>query len=371
MLHESRIVRLLAVIVVAVGLVATACGGSEESGSSADDGSSTTSGAAGPAAPSNADIEALTAKVAGGGASFPDAFYQAVDADFNGVAGSELVTYAKSGSSDGRKQLSSGTLDVAGSDSLPKPEETFPSQVLFFPTVAAPITVSYNLAGVDDLRLSADTVAGIFGGRITSWDDPAIEADNPDATLPATKITVVHRSDGSGTTNNFTKYLTAAAPDTWTLGSGDTVNWPAATQGAEKNSGVAALIGQTDGSVGYVDLADAIKADLTFASIKNAAGSFVAPSAAATEAAVANADVAEDLTYNPLNAPGADSYPITAPTYLLVTRTQSDAARAATLKTYLRYLLTTGQAQARKLGFVGLPDDLRQKAYDQVEEIGG
>ncbi|RTL04719.1 MAG: hypothetical protein EKK62_15780, partial [Acidimicrobiia bacterium] len=118
MLHESRIVRLLAVIVVAVGLVATACGGSEESGSSADDGSSTTSGAAGPAAPSNADIEALTAKVAGGGASFPDAFYQAVDADFNGVAGSELVTYAKSGSSDGRKQLSSGTLDVAGSDSL-------------------------------------------------------------------------------------------------------------------------------------------------------------------------------------------------------------------------------------------------------------
>ena len=149
------------------------------------------------------------------------------------------------------------------------------------------------------------------------------------------------------------------------------MNWPAATQGAEKNSGVAALIGQTDGSVGYVDLADAIKAELTFASIKNAAGSFVAPSAAATEAAVANADVAEDLTYNPLNAPGADSYPITAPTYLLVTRTQPDAARAATLKTYLRYLLTTGQAQARKLGFVGLPDDLRQKAYDQVEEIGG
>src|SRR5690606_26372753 len=113
------------------------------------------------------------------------------------------------------------------------------------------------------------------------------------------------------------------------------------------------------------------KAELRFALVRNAEGKFVAPSATATEAAVANADVAEDLTYNPLNAPGADSYPITAPTYLLVTRTQSDAAKAATLTTYLRYLRTTGRAQARKLGYGGLPDDLQKKPCDQVEEIGG
>ncbi len=370
MLQKGRFAWLMALL-LAVGLVAAACGDDKDSSSSGSDDSTTTTEAAGPAAPTDADITALTAKISGGGASFPDAFYQAVNADFDEIAGSELVTYAKSGSSDGRKQLASGTLDFAGSDSLPKPEETFPSKVLFFPTVAAPITVSYHLEGVTELRLSPETIAKIFQAEITSWDDPAIKADNPDATLPATKITVVHRSDGSGTTNNFTKYLKAAAPSSWKLDSGDTVNWPAATQGAEKNSGVAALIGQTAGAVGYVDLADAIKADLTFASIKNADGEFVGPTAAGTEAAVANAEVAADLTYNPLNAPGADSYPITAPTYLLVTQTQADAAKAATLKTYLKYVLTTGQSQAQKLGYVGLPDDLQQKAYDQVDRIGG
>ncbi len=369
MLQKGRFAWLMALL-LAVGLVAAACGDDKDPSPSSSDGSSTTE-ADGPTAPTDADIEALTANISGGGASFPDAFYQAVNSDFDKIAGSELVTYAKSGSSDGRKQLASGTLDFAGSDSLPKPEETFPSKVLFFPTVAAPITVSYHLDGVDELRLSPDTVAKIFQAEITSWDDPAIKADNPDATLPATKITVVHRSDGSGTTNNFTKYLKAAAPGTWKLDSGDTVNWPAATQGAEKNSGVAALIGQTAGAVGYVDLADAIKAELTFASIKNADGEYVAPSAAATEAAVANAEVAADLTYNPLNAPGAESYPITAPTYLLVTQTQSDPAKATTLRTYLEYVLTTGQSEALKLGFVGLPEDLQQKAYDQIDQIGG
>jgi phosphate transport system substrate-binding protein len=369
MVKNGRIARLTALL-LAVGLLAAACG--EDTDPSPDtNGSRASTETSGPAAPSDADIEALSAKISGGGASFPDAFYQAVNSDFDGIAGSELVTYAKSGSSDGRKQLASGTLDFAGSDSLPKPEESYPSELLFFPTVAAPITVSYQLQGVDDLQLSPETVARIFQAEITSWDDPAIEADNPGVELPTTKITVVHRSDGSGTTNNFTSYLSAAAPDVWTLGKGDTVNWPAATQGAEKNSGVAALIGQTNGAIGYVDLADAIKADLAFARIENSAGEYVAPTADATKAALANAEVAEDLTYDPLNAPGADSYPITAPTYLLVLASQPDAAKATTLKTYLRYVLTTGQAEAQKLGYVGLPEALQRKAYDQIERIGG
>ena len=281
------------------------------------------------------------------------------------------MTYAKSGSSDGRKQLAAGTLDYAGSDSLPKPEETFPTPILFFPTVAAPITVSYNVQGVDKLQLSPDTIAKIFQALITTWNDPAIAADNPGAKLPATPIVVVHRSDGSGTTSNFTKYLKAAAPTTWKLDSGDTVNWPAGTQGAEKNSGVASLISQTAGAVGYVDLADAIKAKLTFASIKNADGKFVAPSAAGVTAAVENAKVNPDLTYNPLNAAGATSYPITAPTYIIVYQAQKDATKATTLRTYLQYVLTTGQEQAQPLGYVGLPSDLQQKSYDQIAKITG
>ena len=369
MLRKSRLVSLMALFAV-FGLVAAACGDSDDSSSESKD-STTTTEAAKSAAPTDADIKALTATIAGGGASFPDAFYQAVNTDFNGVAGKELVTYAKSGSTDGRKQLSAGTVDFAGSDSLPKPEETFTGPILFFPTVAAPITVSYNLDGVDTLQLSPDTISKIFQAEITTWDDAAIKADNPDATLPATPITVVHRSDGSGTTSNFTKYLKAAAPDTWKLDSGDTVNWPASTQGAEKNSGVAALIGQTAGSIGYVDLADAIKAKLTFAAIKNADGKFIEPTAEAVTAAIENAEINPDLTYNPLNAPGADSYPITAPTYIIVYSAQTDAAKASTLKTYLQYVLTTGQDQAQALGYVGLPEGLDQQAIDQIDKITG
>lgn len=364
---------LLVALLAGLALVAAACGGSDEDSSSTTTGKETTTTAAASAgAPSKADITALTANISGGGASFPDAFYQAVNADFNGVAGKELVAYAKSGSSDGRAQLAAGTLDYAGSDSLPKPEETFGGKkVLFFPTVAAPITVSYNLDGVDELKLSQETVAKIFSAQITSWDDPAIAADNPDADLPSTPIVVVHRSDGSGTTNNFTKFLTKAAPQTWTLGSGDTVNWPAGTQGAEKNSGVAQLISQTAGAVGYVDLADAVKADLTFAEIENAAGKFVGPTADGVKSALDSAEVKDDLTYDPLNASGDKSYAITAPTWILVFQDQTDAAKAQTLRTYLQYLLTTGQEQAAANAYVALPSGLDEKALAQIDQITG
>jgi len=369
-MRKTRLVGCVTAILV-LGLAASACSKSDSGSSSSTSEKTSTTAASAGAAPSDSSITALTAKLAGGGASFPDAFYQAVNADFNKIAGSELVTYAKSGSSDGRKQLAASTVDFAGSDSLPKPEETFKGPILYFPTVAAPITVSYNVAGLKDLQLSPDTIAKMFQGEITSWDDAAIKADNPGATLPAQKVVVVHRSDGSGTTSNFTKFLVAASPAAWKLGSGDTVNWPASTQGAEKNSGVAALIGQTAGAVGYVDLADSVKAKLSIALIKNANGEFIAPSAAGVQAALAAAEIKPDLTYNPLNAAGEGAYPITAPTWILVYETQTDAAKATSLRTYLQYMLTTGQKQAGSLGYASLPTDLATKAYDQVEKIKG
>ncbi|MHB1138815.1 MAG: phosphate ABC transporter substrate-binding protein PstS [Microthrixaceae bacterium] len=364
--RSTWLIALLAIVAV----FAAACS-SDAGTASTDGGDASSNTAAAGDAPSDAAIEALTASVAGGGASFPDAYYQAVNADFNDIAGSERVTYAKSGSSDGRSQLAAGTVDFAGSDSLPKDTETFDGTLLFFPTVAAPITVSYHLEGVDELNLSPDVIAGIFQAEITSWDDPAIAADNPDATLPSTPIAVVHRSDGSGTTNNFTKFLTAAAPDVWKLGSGDEVNWPASTQGAEKNSGVAEVIKQTSGAIGYVDLADAGKAGLTFAAIGNPAGEFVQPSAKGVQAALEGATIAEDLTYNPLNSDGDGAYPITAPTWLLVIAEQSDADKAETLTTYLRYVLTTGQAAAASTGYVQLPAALAADALAQLDEITG
>src|SRR5262249_17517975 len=144
----------------------------------------------------------------------------------------------------------------------------------YIPTVSAPITVSYNLKGVSNLQLSPDTIAKIFQRDIKVWNAPEIAADNPGATLPATNITVAHRSEGSGTTNNFTKFLVAAAPS-WKLNTGDTVNWPTDTVGGAQNTGVASVIKQTEGAIGYVDLSDAKAASLTFASIKNKAGKFV------------------------------------------------------------------------------------------------
>ena len=369
MLRRGRLA-WLTMLFASFGLVAAACGNDTKSGSA--DGSSTTSTtvASGPAAPSDSSIKALTAKIAGAGSSFTDAFLQAINTDFSGVASQELVTYAKSGSSDGRKQLADKTVDFAGSDSTAKPGE-FTVPILYFPTVAAPITVSYNLTGVDKLQLSADTIAKIFSAQITTWDDAAIKADNPGATLPSAPITVVHRSDGSGTTNNFTKYLASAAPSSWTLGSADTVNWPATTQGAEKNSGVTGLITQTQGAIGYVDLADAVKSKLTFADIKNDAGNYVAPSVKGVQAALANAVINPDLTYNPLNAKGADAYPISSPTWIIVYQAQSDPAKAATLKAYLQYILTAGQKQAQPTGYVGLPAKLQQQAIDQIAKITG
>jgi len=239
---------------------------------------------------------------------------------------------------------------------------------VYVPTVAGPITVSYNLSGVDKLQLSPDTLADIFQAKITKWNDPAIAKDNQGVSLPATPITVAHRSDGSGTTNNFTKYLTAAAPSSWKLGSGDTVAWPSGTQGAEKNTGVAQIIKQTDGAIGYVDYSDALETKLTLAAIKNKDGQFVAPSLEGATAAVAGATVKDDLTYDPLNAAGADAYPITAPTYLLL-KTKYDADKANLVKEYVRYVLTDGQPIAKDVNFASLPSGLQQKALAQLDKV--
>lgn len=312
----------------------------------------------------------LSGELKGSGASFPDAYYQEVIAEMRGVAPDLRITYNSVGSGAGKKEFAQGLTDFAGSDSLVKPSDGIAADSFYYiPTVAAPITVSYNLNGVDQLRLSADTIAKIFQRDIATWNDPAIAADNPGVSLPATPITVAHRSDGSGTTNNFTKYLTAAVKDTWKLGSGDTVSWPADTQGGAKNTGVAQIIKQTDGGIGYVDLSDAAVLELTFAAIKNKDGNYVLPSIEGTTSGLNGAKVNDDLSYDPLNASGADAYPITAPTYILVKREYDDPAKAELVKGFVRFLLTEGQALAGEVSFAPLPDSLRDKALTQLDKV--
>jgi len=263
-------------------------------------------------------------------------------------------------------------VDWAGSDA-PIPDADLAKfkggPVLYFPTVSAPITVSYNLSGVDELQLSADTIAKIFQRQIKVWNDPAIAADNPDAKLPATNITVAHRSDGSGTTQNFTGFLVAAAPTTWTLKTGSTVEWPADTQAGNGNAGVASIVKGTNGAIGYVDLSDAKATGLSFAAIKNQAGKYVEPTIEGTEAALATATIQPNLLYNPLWAPGADSYPISAPTWILVYKNQTDKTKGAALKAWLGYVLGDAQDMANELDFANLPDNLLNPAIAQIDQI--
>lgn len=316
-----------------------------------------------------ADGTELEAELTASGASFPDAYYQAVIESFADEAPGVVINYEATGSGTGKEQFAQGLTDFAGSDSLVGESDGIDASTFFYvPTVAAPITISYNLPDVSELQLSPDTLAGIFQAEITSWDDPAIAADNPDATLPATKILVAHRSDGSGTTNNFSTYLDTASDD-WKLGAGDEIEWPASTEGGEKNTGVAQIVQQNEGAVGYVDLADAVASDLVTASIQNAEGEYVAPTLDGATAALSGAQVNDDLSYNPLNAAGGTAYPITAPTYLLLRAEYDDATTADAVKAFVEYLLGAGQDQAASVNFAKLPDELKDKALAQLDKI--
>ncbi|SCL40331.1 phosphate ABC transporter substrate-binding protein, PhoT family [Micromonospora pallida] len=352
--------RVLAGVALAA-LALTGCGSSNNDSDAPAAGSS-----------SGSEYASLAGELKASGASFPDAYYQEVITSFKDVAPDVTVNYNATGSGTGKKQFGENLVDFAGSDSLVKDSDGVAAgSFLYVPTVAAPITVSYNLEGVDKLQLSPETLAKIFQAEIKTWNDPAVAADNPGVTLPSTAITVAHRSDGSGTTNNFTKYLDAAAPGVWKLGSGDTVAWPSNTQGGEKNTGVAQIIKQANGAVGYVDLSDATETGLKFAAIKNKDGQYVAPSIEGTTAGLEGAEIKEDLSYNPLNAAGAASYPITAPTYILVKTKYDDAKKAELVKGFVKYVLTDGQDLAKELHFAPLPTSLKDKALAQLDKIQG
>jgi phosphate transport system substrate-binding protein len=351
--------RGLACVAVAAtaAIVLAACGSSSN-----NSGNSNTSSGGGK----------LSATLNASGSTFQQTLQQNVIQAFKQEQPGVTINYAGGGSGKGKSDLASGNVDFAGTDSLLKDTEKAAfngATVLYFPIAAAPVTLSYNVSGLSDLKLSGETIGGIFSGKITSWDDPAIKADNPGTSLPSKKITPVHRAEASGTTSNFTKFLVSAAPNSWTLGSGDTVNWPASFQSGQGNSGVATIIKQTDGAIGYVDFADAKQAGLSFASVKNKNGEFVAPSIDGASKAIANATIAPDLTYSPINAPGAGVYPITAPTWMIVRQKQTDKAKGDALKAYLDFMLTKGQTIAPTVNYAPLPSDAAQKAMAQLSQL--
>ena len=351
---------------LALAILAVACGSSDDNTTA---GSTDTTLAGTVTTVKEAPISAT---LNGSGSTFMKGFIDVSIAGYKKVQSGVTINYAGGGSGTGRTNLQDGVVDYAGSDSLiadaDKPKYKG-GEVLYVPTVAAPITVSYNLADVKDLTLDADTIAKIFQRQIKKWDDAAIAALNTGVKLPSTDIAVAHRSDSSGTTDNFTKYIAAAAPTTWTLKPGSTVEWPADTQAGNGNAGVAQIVKGTAGAIGYVDLSDAKASGLQFAKIKNKTGKAVVPTVAGATAALTGTQINADLTYNPLNADGADSYPITSPTWILVYKTQTDKAKGAAVKSFLRYMLTDGQKLANDVDYATLPATLVQKTLAQIDSI--
>jgi len=325
-------------------------------------------GGAASAAPTTNKLASATLN--GDGSTFQLGFNQVVIGSFKPTQKAVTINYQGNGSGTGRTDFVNGVVDFAGTDAAYKPTDPQPPKpFLYFPTVVAPITVSYNLSGVSKLQLSPDTAAKIFSGAITTWDDAAIKTDNPSAKLPSTKITVVHRSDSSGTTANFTSWLTKGAPTNWTLGSGSNVSWGSGTQGATGNSGVAKLVKDTDGAIGYVDFSDAKASELTFASIKNSSGKFVTPNLVSAAAAAQGTTVNANLTYDPINATGVAAYPITSPTWIIVYKDQTDAAKGQAIKSFLNYSYKQGQALAGSVDYAPLPKAMLKQAKAQVSKI--
>jgi phosphate transport system substrate-binding protein len=361
-----QLLRIRRATTVGVALAATAVFAAACSSSSTTTGSGSGSSSGGS---SN-----LSGTLNGSGSTFQLTFQEAAIAAFKSVQSGMTVNYGGGGSGKGRTDLSSGVVSFAGSDSpVPSTEASnFTGKtVLYFPVVIGPITLSYNLTGLSKpLQLSAPVIANIFQGKITTWNNSAIAADNPGVKLPSTAITLAVRSDSSGTTANFSLFLMTAEPSVWTLGSSSTINWPKTARAGNGNGGVAQIVKSTPGAIGYVDYADAKASGLSFASVKNSSGNYIAPSVSSATAAASGVTVAPNLTFHAVWAPGAQAYPITYQSWDLVIQKQSSANTTKMLKAYIGYLLGAGQQLLPSLNYAPLPANIDSMAKAQLSKIG-
>ncbi|HZP40303.1 MAG TPA: phosphate ABC transporter substrate-binding protein PstS [Candidatus Binatia bacterium] len=298
--------------------------------------------------------------VNGAGATFPYPIYSKWFDEFHKRNPDVQINYQSIGSGGGIRQVTEGTVDFGASDGPMTDEQLAQTKVpiLHFPTVLGAVVPTYNLPGSPRLRLSGDVLAGIFLGRITQWNDPAIVAENPDVTLPAEPIVPVHRSDGSGTTYVFVDYLTKVSAE-WakSVGTGTAVSWPVGL-GGKGNEGVSGLVKQTSNALGYVELIYAVQNELPYADVRNAAGRWVRASldSVTAAAAAASADMPADFRVSITNPPAADAYPIASFTWLLVPSRIPDQAKGTAIKQFLEWMLGDGQSFAKALGYAPLPE---------------
>ncbi len=350
-------------LALAAGLGIAACGSSSSSTSGSTNASASSSGSGG------------AATLNGAGSTFAAPIYQQWGSSLKSQG--VTVNYNPTGSGAGIAQLQAGTVSFAGSDPAEKSSEIKAGKgpVAEFPIAFGAITVSYNLSGVKSgLKLDGKTLGDIFLGKVKKWNDPEIKALNPGLSLPSTSITVVHRSDSSGTTKGFTTFLSDYNP-AWTAAAGKpdkTVKWPTGT-GAQGNSGVAAAIKQTQGAIGYVEQAYALQNGFTFASVKNKAGVFVAPSLAAASAAAEGIKVPSDLAISTIDSPNKSAYPITSQTFLIAYKDMCKAGAsksiASGVKKLISYGLGQGQSVEKQLDYASLPPSLVSKDEAQLKTL--
>jgi len=351
----------------AMALSLAACSSSSTT-STPTSGSSTT-----PSSGVSSSAAAVSGTINAAGSTFQLNFQQAALSAFKSMDPSITVNYAGVGSSTGRADLYKDTVLFAGSDSpIPSKEASdVPAgkTVLYFPVQMGPIAIAYNLSGVTGLKLDATVLAQIFQGEITTWNNSAIAALNPGVSLPSSSITLAVRSDGSGTTANFSQYLVDAAGSAWKLGTSSIIAWPHTARAGDGGSGVAQIVKSTPGSIGYVDFSTATASGLTAASIKNSAGDFVAPSSASASAAGTHVTPAANLTFLTVDEPGAASYPITYQSWDLVYEVQPNATDVQLLQAYLGYLLGAGQQLLTTLNLAPLPASIDAAAKAQLSKI--
>jgi phosphate transport system substrate-binding protein len=309
----------------------------------------------------------------GAGATFPYPIYSKWFSEYRNANSNVQINYQAIGSGGGIRQLLSTTVDFGASDGPMTDEQLKQAKipVLHLPTVLGSVVPAYNLHGLNgEIKFTPEALAGIYLGKITKWNDKALTSVNPGLNLPDKSIIVIHRSDGSGTTYCFTDYLSKISPE-WKNGPGNStsVNWPTGL-GAKGNEGVAGMIRQMDGAIGYVELIYALQNKIQFGPIRNSAGVFVKASLQSTTAAAASLkSMPEDFRVSITNAPGKEAYPIATFTWLLIPSQWNDHAKGQAMVNFLNWMLDHGQSMVQQLDYAPLPTSVAQKERAKIKTI--
>lgn len=310
-------------------------------------------------------------QINGAGATFPGPIYSKWFAEYNKQRPDVQINYQPIGSGGGIRQVTAQTVFFGATDGPMTDEQikNAPGDVLHLPTVLGAVVPVYNLQGIADLKFSGAVLADIYLGKVKKWNDPALAALNPGVSLPSTDIAVVHRSDGSGTTYIFMDYLAKVSPE-WKsrVGVNTSVNWPSGV-GGKGNEGVAGLVSQTPGAIGYVELIYALQNRIAFGAVQNAAGDFVKASPDSVTKAAASATIPADFRVSITNPPGAGAYPISSFTWLLLYRNPSDVRRSRMMVDFTKWALTDGQRFATELGYAALPGNIVTQELQALDTI--